>query len=385
MANLTPADIAAMKKSGLTNQDIADAEGVSEATIRRWARAKPTLPGGEPDTVTISDAADEDEVRRLVREQGLDPEHYEIASLKVSEWGGETKQRSISATLRLKLALALPVAVDVAPIEGRPVHVSVHEPARIILEADQHAPYIDGALDDLLTRFHHDLKPTGQAFLGDGVDLPTVSRHRDHPSAMATPNDCIQGYYELLRRRREAAPGAFARLLDGNHDVRIETELLSRAERLHALACADTGDGEREPIWSWDKALHLGALGIERVTHPLGWQHAELTLAPDLVARHGWLHGANTADKTVRKRGASIIVGHTHQRETSYHFDPFTGREYVCHVLGMVGSTALHYAPENNWTQGAGVATVWPDGRWTFDHVVYADGSLIWRDQRWDV
>jgi len=393
---LTPIEIAERRAAGQTNVQIAEELGVNEATIRRWAR-KPTAPFiKREDGDLVVAAQGEDEIRLLIRENGLNPDDYIIVSMRVGKWGKDgEEQRSTFATLRLKPELALPSYAEYTgpSLRVNIVHASLTEPQRIIIEGDHHAPYQEQALDMLLTRAHHDLRPQRQVFLGDLGDYPTISKHKDHPAAMAGPSECVQESHYILRARREAWTAPEADLLWGNHDWRPIAEILARAERLYDFRCADIGDGIREPLWSLERALRLEQLGIQLHTHPLGWEHAEITLIEDgpngpLKVRHGFKHGANTARRTVEAMGASVIVGHSHNRETTHVWDAFTQRHYQGLVLGVCCMTDKrfgHYSPENGWAQGAAVVEVWPDGRFTAEHMYYDAGVLTWRDKRWEI
>lgn len=260
------------------------------------------------------------------------------------------------------------------------------EPQVWVCEYDHQAPYFDEKLDKAVTALVQDVQPDGHVFGGDLLDLPTVSKHADHPSAAATPQECVDAGYGILRRRAEAAPNAKRFKIRGNHDWRIEGEQLARAERLHGLAPA----GEAEAALSLRRLLHLDALGVELVPDPRGWQHDEVEIVPGpygLVARHGWLTGANTAEKSVRKRGRSIIVGHTHQPEHAWVWDPSMG----CHRQGVVsGAQCLtrherfpHFAVLDGWAQGPVVVTVHSDRNFVIEQTNWFEGKLYWRDRSW--
>lgn len=129
------------------------------------------------------------------------------------------------------------------------------------------------------------------------------------------------------------------------------------------------------------------ALGVELIEHPLGWSHAEVELIggmDGLVVRHGWLTGANTAKRSLAKRGRSLIVGHTHTRETFHAWDPSAGLERTALVAGTAslvrgagGDFAFpNFAVCDDWVQGCVVVTHWPDGQWKADHAVYTGGAL---------
>lgn len=273
-----------------------------------------------------------------------------------------------------------------ALVRSRPARAKREAPRVWVLEYDHQAPYFDEALDAATTALVQAVQPFGHVFGGDLLDLPTVSKHADHPAASATPQECVDAGYGVLRRRAEAAPNAKRFKIRGNHDWRIEGEQLARAERLHGLAPA----GEAESALSLRRLLHLDALGVELVTDPRGWQHDEVEIVPGaygLVARHGWLTGANTAAKSVRKRGRSIIVGHTHQPEHAWVWDP----SMECHRQGVVsGAQCLarserfpHFAVLDGWAAGPVIVTVFSDRNFVIEQTRWFDGRLYWRDRSW--
>lgn len=268
----------------------------------------------------------------------------------------------------------------------KPLRRCKSEPWVAVIESDHQAPYFQPELDAAQTAMVADLQPRIHVFAGDLMDLPTISRHADHPAAQATPQECVDAAYHILRRRAEAAPNAQRLKLKGNHDWRIEGEQLVRAERMYGLHPAD----DPEPALSVRRLLHLDALGVELVEDPRGWQHAEVELVPGingLVVRHGWLTGHNTAARTLAKRGRSIIVGHGHNREHAFQWDPSACVE---RQAAMTGTMSLarnerfpHFAPLDKWLQGSMVVSVWPDGNWIMEHARWHDGHLYWRDRRW--
>jgi hypothetical protein len=351
-------------------------------------------------TATLPEGHAPDAVVELIRENGLDPDEWDVVTTTLVKWNGLGKAdpktgvnpvhtlRKVQVTLRRKLHLLFPEPVVHVPELARPqapTRVSVHEPELILVEGDHQAPYFDPRLDALTTRLTHLLQPVEHVFLGDTGDYPTISRHADHPAAMAPVREVNEAVYGILRRRAEAAPNARRRKLKGNHDWRIEAELLARAERLFDLSPV----GEDEPVWSLRRILHLDRLGVELVDDPRGWQHAEVELVPGLgglVVRHGWLTGSNNVEKSLTKRGRSIIFGHVHTRYHLYKWDPSAGLERQATSLGaqcLVRHERFpHFAVCDDWLQGPGVVTRWRDGRFQIEHARYEDGVLTWRDVR---
>jgi hypothetical protein len=384
---------------------------VDERTVRRWLNSYGEPEVGsvcvEGDTATITEPPTErpklGDIGKLIRQRGLDPEEWVVVSTTLNEWdgpvkgGGTQRLKQWKVTLRRAphLILASPaVHVPKVPRTALRRPRFVGQPELIVVEGDHQVPYHDPKLHEAslealehLSLFHN---LTEHVFLGDTGDFPTISKHADHPAASTKVNDVIQGVYELLREKREAAPNARARKLKGNHDWRVEGELLLRAERMYGIKPASINGAEEIPSLSLRRLLHLDALGIELVEDPRGWMHAEVELVPGLaglVVRHGWITGANTAGRSLAKRGRSMIVGHTHSREHTFDWDPSAGVERQAAVAGTMSLVRdqrfPHFAPCDSWLQGFVTVTRWPDGQFVIDHARWDGETLTWRDRRW--
>jgi hypothetical protein len=148
--------------------------------------------------------------------------------------------------------------------------------------------------------------------------------------------------------------------------------------------------GEDVPALRLRRLLQLDALGVVLVEDPRGWQHGEVELVPGLgglVVRHGWITGHNTAERSMKRRGRSLIVGHDHKRDHSYWLDPSAELEREAAVLGTMSRARdevfPHFAVCDEWTQGFATLTVWPDGSFAIEHARYRNGRLYWRDRSW--
>lgn len=415
----------------------ATALGRDESTLRRTlsrTRRPGTRDSGhvsvEPEKTTVEHKGDTvhvtapegttpDKVMELVRENGLDPDDWVIVSTTLNKWNALGKAntdgenplrtlRQVKVTLRPAVHLVFPEPVSTAaslalrPLP--PIRRDKGRPRLAIVEYDHQAPYHDPLLDAALCAMHDDLNPDEQNFGGDLMDFPTISRHPDHPAAAASVRECLEGGHGILVRRREAVPRARRRKIKGNHDWRPEGELLLRAERMAYIAPV----GETVPALSLRRLLHLDALGVELVEHPLGWEHAEIELVPGphgLVMRHGWMTGHNTAGRSLQKRGRSILVGHGHTREHAFQWDPsmevereaamvgtasrVRGEAFAARLetAGTIGGTVDHLFPHfavlDSWLQGAATVTMWDDGTFNVEHARWDGTSLRWRDRRW--
>lgn len=331
--------------------------------------------------------------RELAESRGFDLNEWVVIDAQPNEWQGPKKgggvqtfhQLKIRLKRRLSLALLSP-ATHVPPVLPRSRKPDSSKVQTIVIEGDHQAPYHEPALHTASLRFLQDVQPDGHVFLGDTLDFSTISRHKDNPVHNATPQESIQSGYEILRAKREAASKAWAVKVPGNHDWRLASEQLLRAERTYGIKPADDGTPQEESF-SIRRLLHLDALGIEYIQDERGWEHGEFEIAPELVVRHGWLTGHNTGGRTLAKLGRSVVVGHTHGKEHVFWLQYGSGRPKLQQaiVAGTMSRLDFPYVVQPNWHQGFAVATVWPDGKFHLEHVVWQDEALYWRGQRWTV
>jgi hypothetical protein len=416
VARPTPTQLEAVVNREGSNRKAAAVFGVNESTVRRWRQADEDAmaPGGQAAKTTVrgddatilteptEDAPNLGDLDGLIRSRGLDPAEWVVLTTTVNEWealahgGGPDGEPRIVTLHQLKATLK---RRSVVQLVSPAVHVpELVKPARrrrpkadrprlVVIEGDHQAPYHDPQLDAAVTAWVADLQPDEHVFLGDGMDLPTISRHKDHPDPyfMAEPQDCINAYYDILRRRAEAAPHARRRKLKGNHDFRLEDEQLTRAERMVGIAPAY----EERAALSVHRLLHLETLGVELIEDARGWQHAEVELVPGrggLVVRHGFVTGHNTAERTLKKLGQSVIVGHDHGKESTWQLaypDRLLLQAHVAGTMSLCNEVWPHFAVQPDWHQGCMTATIWPDGRYLVEHAVWDAGKLHWRDRRW--
>ena len=161
-------------------------------------------------------------------------------------------------------------------------------------------------------------------------------------------------------------------MVPGNHDARLEAYLYRQAMEVYDL-----------DVWSLRRLLKLDELDVDLVQHPLGWTHAEATIADGLVGRHGWLCGKTATEKMLTKRGISLIHGHLHKRSSYFSSIPALGCELEAHGLGCacrIDDSYPGYATCVEWNRGFGLVTRLGDD-FVFEQVPYFADRLIWRDQ----
>lgn len=387
MSKPTHAELAALLAQHNSVDAVASAVGASRSVVRGWYR---TLNDGKPSEdegieVTAAQLGDMDQ---LLRDRGLSPQDWVVAGLTVNEWGDpDAPMRQLKARLAPRGDLLRPADGACKPIPLKPAIRDASRPELWVICSDHHAPYHDPALHACMLQFIRDTRPDRGALLGDTLDLPTISRFVDNPPFVATPQQCVQAAFEMLRDYRLANRSTRWVKIKGNHDDRIRNEQLNRAERLYALRPADDGTVRPDPH-SVGTLLHLDALSIEFSEPEGSYERGRVPITGKLEGRHGKRTGPGAGAKTLQGVTYSTVMGHTHVKRD--HWATRWGMGGVPEVLRAVevGTMAmiaggLGYTDDPGWQQGFVTVSAWPDGEFTVDHATFSGGTLLWRDRRW--
>lgn len=338
------------------------------------------------------------DIETMLRERGLDPDEWAIDRAVVNEWDanagrdedGEVvviKLRQLKVMLKRKpdidwLFPAVEVAKRWMPPKAK-ARKGKSKPTQLaVICGDQQAIYHDEGLHEAFCRWLADVQPELGALTGDSMDLPTISRHSDRPNWDATPQACIDGAFRLLSDYRDASPATRWRKLRGNHDIRLESELLNRAERMYGLKPAAIPGREQIPGYSIRNLLHLDALGIELVgAEGEKWELAELTLASGVTVRHR----LPTKEKTSRL-GRTILAGDSHRQSIrcTTLWDGDEARTITLVEVGcMCSLDGLGYTFAPDWQQGFATAAITEGAPAGIDLAKWNGERLVWRGQSW--
>lgn len=372
-------------------------EGTSSATFGDRPGVSIKADGAQVTSdILKEDLGDFDE---LIRARGLDPANWTVDSVVSNEWDSNAGDEGVITLRQMKLNLKRKIEVADFPKPAEPIKMFAR-PSRSpkksssflsVVLGDEQEPYSDAYVIEAVLAFLEKTQPEVIIHLGDVMDLPTISRHKDNPEWGAPVQECINAGYLRLRSYREAAPDARILFMVGNHDERLRNELLLRAERMYNVRPADIpGEPEAIAAYSPRHLLRLDELGIEFINPQGGYAHAQVNLSTELGVRHGWLTGENTAGKTLDRLGHSIIVGHTHHQrisqKTVFNLDgqPHVLTAAEAGTLSQIES-GLGYVVNPNWQHGCVTAQVWDDGSFHLDLATYTSGSLRWRGERFSV
>jgi len=388
---------------GYSQRAAAAEVGLAESTLRYKIRGDWRKQGRQPKVVVSPDGSSAEitgpincltDPETLMRKMGLSPDEWIVTDdVIVNQWG-DIDEPNFQLKLRVRRKSSIKFvtpAIHVPPVKRPTAKKPEGEPRFVVVCADQQAPFHDERLHEMFLQFLEQTRPDEVVLAGDTLDFPDISRHRDNPEWHAPAQQCINSGYRLLRDYVEAAPQAEFHKLLGNHDERLRTELLNRAERLYGITAAPTEeDPYPDAAMGVKNLLHLDALGINLIQPDGNYTHAQHFITPQLAVRHGWLTGNNTADKSLRNIDFSLIVFHTHRQSVTYRTVHTSSGDRrlqmgvegaaMCRVRGGIG-----YAVDPNWQQGFVTAWVWPDGTFKVDHATVSGDELFWGGERFTV
>jgi hypothetical protein len=344
----------------------------------------------------------------LLRERGLEPEDWEVATLKVNEWNAMTsdkatgdnrvilmKQLCVTYKRKTPITLILPARVPGDYQRPKPVVIKTNwDPddaiRRVVFVGDQQVPKHDRRLHELFLEWLEYNKPDEGVMMGDAGDFSRFSKYMDNPEWDEDVQDCIDQTHLVKREYVQASEGTDWTMLEGNHDARIRDAILQKLPRAYGIRRAKVpGEPEERAVMSIPNLLRLDELGIKYIQPDGDYEQASYKVSRNLAARHGWLvrkgSGAS-ALATLDTLGHSIVIGHVHRQsivhKTTHDIDGNPSVIAAMETGCMCTSDGLGYAVNPDWQQGFGTATIWPDGTFKLELATYVNETLYFRDQR---
>lgn len=347
----------------------------------------------------------------MMEERGLDPTKWYIDSIQANNYDGPAPdgnivtyyQTKFTAKKRVSECILQPVRSDgwkrstvrTLPLPGTP--------KLTVVIGDTHAPFHDPNLQRLFCDWLKCNRPHQALDIGDLLDFPDISRHKDDPENMAMAQECMQTGYDLRREQIDASPFTEWIWMPGNHDIRLRNYLIANAPRAAMLRRVDSPTEKGEIVNAVDFLLRTDELGIEFIDPKGPYELAQYNISSKLAARHGWVvraKGGESAYRSLEKTGYSILVGHTHRQalvqHTVYEIDG-TPRQLLAAEIGcMCRLDPTHetrdesarmfpsYSPLPDWQQGFAVVRSWESGQFHISFASYVNNILLWEGQRYE-
>lgn len=256
-------------------------------------------------------------------------------------------------------------------------------------------PFHDARALDIAMQIVNAERPDLTVWLGDFLDFAPLGRFRLEETFAQTLQPAIEVAHELLAKT--AALSAEVRLIEGNHDARLQNYITDNALAAAGLRRAKEAPGSW-PVLSVPFLLRMEELGVEYVG---GYPSGATYLNDNLCCIHGNVVGpaGTTAAKVVANEQVSTIMGHIHRIETAYKTRNSRGRPRfnLAHSPGCLaridgavpstmGSVALKTGKPSrsweNWQQGVTVVRYEEDGdqRFTLETVPIFEGWAMHRN-----
>ena len=248
-------------------------------------------------------------------------------------------------------------------IRTTPEQLPASEQSELIL-SDLHIPYHDKAFLETVLTFADERKPDVIVLLGDIIDFYQISRFTKKPvpvkKSVKVEMEETRAFLAGLRGRYPEARIIY-RL--GNHEERLDSYLLSRAEDIYELV------DDLLPT-----SLGLSTLNIELMT-----KHFCLGKLWRFHGHEKPRGGNPTYILTVKWKYIhdNFVVGHFHRSEqrTFTHIQP--GKRFEGLAIGWgARPEAAEYAPINQWNQGFGWVDYDSQGNFRGQSYKVVDGEI---------
>lgn len=243
-------------------------------------------------------------------------------------------------------------------------------------------PFHDRRAIDAVVQLARFIKPDVSVFLGDINDMSGWSDKfiRLPEFYFTTQPALIEASWVISQVHAHSNETV---VLDGNHDVRMENQIIKHLMEAYQLRSSDNLDAG--PVMGIDNLLGLSRMGVSYIEgYPDGdyWLNDTTRIIHGTKVRGG---PGQTASAVVKDADETTIFGHIHRHElASRTIRSRKGNHEVvayspgclCHIDGRVPGSSR----DNNWQQGA--AIVWYDDEQSHivpvpirDGVAYFNGS----------
>jgi hypothetical protein len=342
-------------------------------------------------------------------------EVWQVDRHVINKWGALAKKADggnvVVPLYQVKawLSRRRPEAVEpvVSPVEvtlGRWLALARHEKKggrlrRALIVPDLHFGFRKNVRTGALTPFHDrralDVLLQAAALgewddvvlLGDVMDFAELSdKFLRSPEFYWTVQPAVIEAAWWLGKLAQAGRGARMRMIQGNHELRAETAIVTHLIAAYDLRPAD--EMALPPALSAPRLLGLEKLGIEWVG---GYPDAAVWLTDDLRCVHGDVARANpgdTAKAVVQKSPVSVVMGHIHRIEMATRSEYRRGGKMgtittmcpgcLCRVDGEVPG----HQRGQHWQQGFGTVVYEETGDlMTMYATPLRDGRAVWEGQ----
>lgn len=231
--------------------------------------------------------------------------------------------------------------------------------------------------------------------LGDFLDLAPQGRFAQEPGFAFTTQAAVDAGHMFLAEQKSISPKATMVLQQGNHEKRLEDNILANA--LQSFGLKKANSPQSLSVLSVPYLLRLEELGVEYIE---GYPSGVYWLNNHIRCIHGYKtrSSGSTADAVTKNERVSTIFGHIHRIEVQHRtqrdrFGPYrmfaATPGCLCKINGDVpsyhsaidrdGKAVVQY---EDWQQGVLVVHYQDDSdKYALEMVQIQDGWALFRGQ----
>ena len=180
--------------------------------------------------------------------------------------------------------------------------------ARTLVAGDAQIPFQDEQAFERFQRAVVETQPDNIVFVGDMVDLPSMSRFAQRTEWVGSTQDAIDQYHNFLAQTRSNAPDANISVVHGNHEQRMDDYIRKNAAEVLGLRRANAS--HELAVLTLQYLVRYEDLEINSID---GYPNGTLWLEDNLKAIHGTnvAKGGSNAAKYLKEERETTLYGHT--------------------------------------------------------------------------
>ena len=185
--------------------------------------------------------------------------------------------------------------------------------ARTLVAGDAQIPFHDEQAFERFQRAVVESQPDNIVFVGDMVDLPSMSRFAQRPEWVGSTQAAIDQYHNFLAQTRSNAPDANISVVHGNHEQRMDDYVRKNAAEVLGLRRANAAN--ELAVLTLQYLVRYDDLEVNSID---GYPNGTLWLEDNLKAVHGTnvAKGGSNAAKYLREERESTLYGHCFDEAT---------------------------------------------------------------------
>ena len=234
---------------------------------------------------------------------------------------------------------------------------------------DVHAPYHDQRALDCALNYGVEYDPDVVIMHGDGVDCYAISFFKNDPTKPHFARE-VELARDTIEEITECFPNAEKIYIEGNHELRLRSELWGNSKKLAGL-----------DILTIPNLYGLNDMGWDYVSNSELLQN---DLKPFSLGKLYILHGTeirvsysvvNIPRIYYYRAHVNMLVAHHHATQ-EYIQRKLDNTHEGAWSVGCLCKLSPEYSPSNNWNHGFATVDVYSDGNFSVDNKKIIDGVV---------